>query len=242
MPRYLIAICTYYCLIHFNDIKHLAFETEQFHTVPDVVYERYFDIMKFIIANDIKSAGRYKSDGISLFEADSHLICKAQSVVCLGKILLLISGLLLFVIGAWGQRVNKITTNEGLSQGFVIGIEQGRNGFIWATSLNGLNRFDGENFKIYKHHPSDSLSLASDIVSRLLKDIEGHIWVLNNKSFQVYDEIRDGFVTPAYFKKQPLTTNGSIIFDELNRLWVFEGDTIFGYSIMRPKNWTMKRL
>ena len=48
-------------------------------------------------------------------------------------------------------RFDHITTEDGLSENRVWGITQDRRGFLWFTSLDGINRYDGHEFKVYKH-------------------------------------------------------------------------------------------
>src|SRR5262245_7109700 len=66
-----------------------------------------------------------------------------------------------------------ITINDGLSQGMVNQILQDRYGFMWFATKDGLNRYDGTNFKIYRHDPEDTTSIADSYVSSLLEDSKG---------------------------------------------------------------------
>ncbi|MBL7809368.1 MAG: hypothetical protein JNN28_16230, partial [Saprospiraceae bacterium] len=47
----------------------------------------------------------------------------------------------------------KIGIEQGLSQGMVFDLVQTRDGFLWAATKDGLNRYDGYNFKIFTHNP-----------------------------------------------------------------------------------------
>ncbi|MGD8465961.1 MAG: hypothetical protein PVI09_19030, partial [Anaerolineae bacterium] len=47
-------------------------------------------------------------------------------------------------------RFDHITTEDGLSENRVWGITQDRRGFLWFTSVDGINRYDGHEFKVYK--------------------------------------------------------------------------------------------
>ena len=57
-------------------------------------------------------------------------------------------------------RFNRISIAEGLSQVTVTAIVQDRRGFIWLGTQDGLNRFDGYNFSVYKHEPNDPTTLS----------------------------------------------------------------------------------
>lgn len=56
------------------------------------------------------------------------------------------------------QEMIKLTVDDGLSQGFVTSIVQDKAGFIWVGTLNGLNRYDGYDFKVYRNDPGSSIS------------------------------------------------------------------------------------
>jgi ligand-binding sensor domain-containing protein len=50
-------------------------------------------------------------------------------------------------------RFDRITTEDGLSHNEVRGIFQDHLGFMWFVTLDGINRYDGQSFKIYKPFP-----------------------------------------------------------------------------------------
>jgi len=81
-----------------------------------------------------------------------------------------------------------LTIEQGLSQGMVFDLCQTRDGFLWVATKDGLNRYDGYNFKVYSHSPLDSFSLAEDNVTALFEDSRGLLWVgLESKGIDVYD-------------------------------------------------------
>ncbi len=72
---------------------------------------------------------------------------------------------------------DKLTTNEGLSSNMTRDIIQDKEGFIWMGTSNGLNRFDGKNFRIFRHDWENPNSISDSHVSCLLKDSKGTIWI-----------------------------------------------------------------
>src|SRR6266481_6436270 len=74
-------------------------------------------------------------------------------------------------------RFSRISSSQGLYQVRVSNIVQDDQGFIWFGTLNGLNRYDGYNFKVFKHDPRDPESLSGVYVYSLFKDRTGAIWV-----------------------------------------------------------------
>jgi ligand-binding sensor domain-containing protein len=72
---------------------------------------------------------------------------------------------------------NHLTVEDGLSNNKVNTITQDKTGFIWFGTEDGLSRFDGYNFKIYRHDPSDSNTLSNNSIWALLEDSKGNIWI-----------------------------------------------------------------
>lgn len=86
-----------------------------------------------------------------------------------------------------------LTIDDGLSQNFVQSIVQDHRGFMWFSTLDGLNRYDGYSFKVYRNRPGDTTSLLSNTIGSLLEDEQNRLWVLGG-GLQLYDRERDGFV------------------------------------------------
>jgi len=70
-----------------------------------------------------------------------------------------------------------IGTEAGLSANNVTCILRDQQGFMWFGTRDGLNRFDGYDFDIYKNIPEDSLSLSSNFVTSVIQDRHGDLWV-----------------------------------------------------------------
>ena len=65
---------------------------------------------------------------------------------------------------------------DGLPQSFIRGIVQDKEGFIWVATLDGLARYDGRGFKIFRQQRKDSNSLSSNVINLLAKDKYDHFW------------------------------------------------------------------
>ncbi len=95
-------------------------------------------------------------------------------------ILILTFGFLLFLqTNSFAQEIvfNHLTVENGLSNNKVNTVMQDRTGFIWFGTEDGLNRYDGYNFKIFRHDPSDSNSLSGNSIWSLMEDHKGNIWI-----------------------------------------------------------------
>lgn len=73
--------------------------------------------------------------------------------------------------------VNRITINDGLSQNYIFVLHQDSKGFIWIGTKDGLNRYDGYSFKIYRKDNADSLSLVDNNVTAIYEENEFILWI-----------------------------------------------------------------
>ncbi|PZX20141.1 signal transduction histidine kinase [Breznakibacter xylanolyticus] len=81
---------------------------------------------------------------------------------------------------AYGQgifRFEHYNTQNGLSQNTVFSVHCDPKGFLWIGTMNGLNRFDGYDFKIYKSIGSQPNMITNNRVSRIWDDARGFIWM-----------------------------------------------------------------
>lgn len=74
-------------------------------------------------------------------------------------------------------RIKYFTLEDGLSQVSTNDLLLDTSGFVWIATQDGLNRFDGTEFKHFKHNASDTTSLSGNLTNKLLQDKKGNIWV-----------------------------------------------------------------
>ncbi|KEO71928.1 hypothetical protein EL17_20645 [Anditalea andensis] len=82
---------------------------------------------------------------------------------------------------------------DGLSHQTVYAILQDRQGFMWFGTKDGLNRFDGNQFKVFKQDRSQPNALGSSTVLSLYEDEQHHIWIGTNDGVYVYDPEKESF-------------------------------------------------
>ncbi len=74
-------------------------------------------------------------------------------------------------------RFEHLTSDDGLSQNTIATIYQDRQGFLWIGTKDGLNRYDGEHFKIFTNAAFDSTSLADNSVNDVHEDQARRLWI-----------------------------------------------------------------
>jgi len=81
----------------------------------------------------------------------------------------------------WGQtpdaEFEHLSVGDGLSNGEVHCILEDRRGYLWIGTADGLNRYDGYGFRVFRHSRSDSTSLGDSHINSLFMDRSGTIWV-----------------------------------------------------------------
>ncbi len=102
------------------------------------------------------------------------------------NIVLLISFLLLNAIG-YGQSVSYLGIENGLSNNTVTSIHKDKFGLMWFGTLDGLNRYDGYSFKIFRNKFGDPSSLPNDIINTVSSDNSGKVWVGTQKGVGILD-------------------------------------------------------
>ncbi|MFC2094318.1 two-component regulator propeller domain-containing protein [Bacteroidota bacterium] len=90
--------------------------------------------------------------------------------------------------------LKQLTESDGLSQSTVFAMLQDTQGYLWFGTIEGLNRYDGYNFRIYVNSPDDSTSISDDLISTIFEDSENNIWVgTRNGYFNKFDRETESF-------------------------------------------------
>ena len=88
---------------------------------------------------------------------------------------------------------SRLDITNGLSHNQVTSIFKDSKGFIWFGTLSGLNRYDGYEFKIFKHNTSDTTSIDDDYIVSLSEGPGHKIWVETRNGFNIYDPETEKF-------------------------------------------------
>lgn len=111
--------------------------------------------------------------------------------------------------------------NEGISQLSVMSIYQDSRGYLWFATKNGLNRFNGKEYKIYHREDGNEQSLSNNSVTSITEDQEGFLWVGTSNGLNRID------LNTNEIKRYNLETNGlvansisTVYTDRSGCLWV----------------------
>ncbi|WP_421828876.1 two-component regulator propeller domain-containing protein [Larkinella sp.] len=93
-------------------------------------------------------------------------------------------------------RFKHLTTNEGLSQNNVTCVLQDRQGFMWFGTQDGLNRFDGYTFTVYRNDPREENSLSHNFIRTIYEDRKGRLWIgTEDGGLNLFNRETDTFVS-----------------------------------------------
>ena len=142
------------------------------------------------------------------------------------------------IYGQQNYLFENISVPDGLSNATINYIFQDSNGFLWISTADGLNRYDGNNIKVFKNDPNDSTTIANNNCFAITEDSEGFIWVgVSGNAIAKYNPKDESF------KRLPIETGGinnnsefySALFDSKGNLWF--GSTNHGIQkFIRSKN------
>lgn len=130
---------------------------------------------------------------------------------------------LLFLLPSlvFSQEINlnfmNLSSKEGLSSNVVNIIHKDSFGYMWFGSDDGLNRFDGEKFTVYRHKGDDSTSIASNEVLDIYEDRSRNLWIGTGSGLVLYNRKMDSFKNYRETKNMAITAISS---DGYGDIWV----------------------
>ncbi len=116
---------------------------------------------------------------------------------------------------------------NGLSHNTVFCVAQDNKGFMWFGTKDGLNRFDGYNFKVYRNKAGDPKSLGSNLISNLFVDSKGILWISTLNGVYTYNNINESFDLLDFTIGQDA---GVIREDKKGDLWLILNRTLVKYE------------
>ena len=122
-------------------------------------------------------------------------------------------------------RFKHLDIEQGLSQNMIRDILQDSKGFMWIGTWDGLNRYDGYNFKVYKHIDGDSESLINNKIGCLLEDHKGRLWIGTfGGGLSLFNRDEESFTNFVHNQNDSKSISGdqilSLFEDSKQRIWV----------------------
>lgn len=89
---------------------------------------------------------------------------------------------------------NNLSIDAGLSDKMVCTIAQDHTGLMWFGTAEGLNRYDGYNFEVFRYNPEDSTSISASFINCIHRSRKGDLWIGTEKGLNLYDPCSESFI------------------------------------------------
>lgn len=123
-------------------------------------------------------------------------------------------------------------TEAGLSQSNVTCILQDSRGFMWFGTRDGLDRYDGYEFTVYKNTPGDRKSISDNFITAITKDKNGDLWIATwGGGICRYDRLKDRFI--HYSTNSFTKFINDVMQDHQGNIWI--GTNGGGVDVLDPK-------
>ncbi|MFW6218647.1 MAG: two-component regulator propeller domain-containing protein [Bacteroidota bacterium] len=123
-----------------------------------------------------------------------------------------------------GWDFREITVDDGLSANNVRYIYKDSYGFIWVGTSNGLNRYDGYEFKVYNHIPGDTTTISSGTITAITEDENGDLWIGTTNGLNIFIRKKGIFRSFLHDPNDTGSISSSkitcLLKDKKNNLWI----------------------
>jgi len=122
---------------------------------------------------------------------------------------------------------NHLSVNNGLSQGVNNCIYKDSRGFVWISSFDGLNRFDGIECKKYYASSGTADGIKGTLFLNIIEDRSANVWVGSNEGLNFYNRKTDRFTCYTTAANVAEQFCSPFYIDDANRVWLQSGTAIF---------------
>ncbi len=141
-------------------------------------------------------------------------------------------------------RFDTISIEQGLSQSSVRVVFQDSRGFLWFGTEDGLNRYDGYNFKVFKRDPENVNSISDGWINAITEDQNGYLWIGTRLGgLNRYDPVTKRFTQYQHEKNDPTSLNDnhitSLLVGQENQIWV---GTMSGLNLFIPETESFRHI
>lgn len=128
-----------------------------------------------------------------------------------------------FAISEYNISFAHLNVNQGLSQNSVIRIFQDNEDFMWFGTKDGLNKFNGISFEVFKHNTQDSTSISSSDITSIAQTHDGTLWIGTHYGLNRTD--KDSKIFNRYYNNNNQNSLSSNIIrfltvDSKDNLWI----------------------
>lgn len=148
-----------------------------------------------------------------------------------------------FPAGNTNFRFRKIQVDEGLSENTIYCILQDSKGFMWFGTKDGLNRYDGSNFRTFRHSQLNASSIGNNFIRSIIEGTDHLLYIGTDIGLYVMDTTHETFTsltlqTPEGIR---LTTAVNTLFiDREGKLWI--GSMYQGVFVYDPSKQTLQQI
>ncbi|MDP4276357.1 MAG: two-component regulator propeller domain-containing protein [Bacteroidota bacterium] len=151
-------------------------------------------------------------------------------------ILLTLFLLLVVQFSVFAYTFNKYNVDNGLSENTVQSILQDQKGYMWFGTKDGLNRFDGVEFKTFRNEPSNPSTIGNNFIRCLYQSEANNLWIgtdLGIFLFNTDTNISIPFMAKDQYGKPITGSVCSICEEDRNTIWIGGFDGIYIYNKSR---------
>lgn len=93
-----------------------------------------------------------------------------------------------------GFKKTRYASEQGLSHNTVLNMTMDDRGFLWIATMDGLNRFDGLEMKVYRPDESDSTSISDGFIHGIHQHKNGKLWIsTRDGGINIFDPVTETF-------------------------------------------------
>ena len=119
--------------------------------------------------------------------------------------------------------IKHLTSRQGLSMDYVTTLFQDCRGFIWMGTFFGLNRFDGDEVRVFRPNHLDPWSLHANRINYIIEDPHGLLWLCTDNGLAILDPWSERIVHLQTLNNQfPILNVRKAILDKKGRIWIFQ--------------------
>jgi signal transduction histidine kinase/ligand-binding sensor domain-containing protein/DNA-binding response OmpR family regulator len=185
------------------------------------------------MVHDLSDLGRHSDQNMIVCV---NFVLSTPRMKFLLKIFLYIL-MLLMTHPASGQnifRFERMGSEDGLSQNTAFSILFDSKGFMWIGTMNGLNRYDGFEFKIYRSSSENGNSFTNNRISKLWEDRKGFIWLETYDGYyHFFNPESEVFTSLPYYEGNEIRNGAMQFFEQYSEEIILLGSSVSGLFYLK---------